>query len=100
MGLEEVTSYFHLGLAESANSNPLVAKGISTCLQFSPKMPTVVNYIMAIAPIPKGFDRVAAITPAKDGQSVELTACSGRSTVATLNINFFGIKNLKPKPVS
>jgi hypothetical protein len=100
MGLEDVTSYFHLGLAESAKSNPLAAKGIPTCLQLSPKMPTVVNHIMAIAPIPKGFDRVAAITPAKDGQSVELTACSGRSTVATLNINFLGIKYLKPKPVS
>jgi hypothetical protein len=99
MGLEEVTSYFHLGLAESAQRNPLARKGIPTCLRLNPKTPTVVNYIMAVAPISRGFDRVVAITPAADGQSVELRAFSGRRAVAALDLNFLGIENLKPKPV-
>jgi hypothetical protein len=99
MGLEEVTSYFHLGLAEATRRNPLVAKGFPTCLRLNPQTPTLVNYIMAVAPIPKGFDRVVAITPAKDGQSVKLTASSGRTTIAVLDLNFLGIDSLRPKPV-
>src|SRR5205814_1633800 len=45
MGLEEVTSYFHLGLAESARKNPLSTKGIPSCVQLNPRRPLTVNYI-------------------------------------------------------
>jgi hypothetical protein len=48
-------------LAESAGRNPLAAKGIPTCLHLNPQTPTVVNYIMAVARIPAGFDRVTDI---------------------------------------
>jgi hypothetical protein len=88
MGLEEITGYFHLGLAESAKRNPLTAKGILTCLKLNPQKPAVVHYIMAMAPIPCNFDRVDAITPTADGQMVELRAASGRTTVAALDVNF------------
>ena len=43
MGLEEVTSYFHLGLAESARTNPISRKGFPTCLALNPKKPLVVS---------------------------------------------------------
>ncbi|MFA5057355.1 MAG: hypothetical protein WC485_04535, partial [Opitutaceae bacterium] len=91
MGLEEVTSYFHYGLPESAKKNPLITKGYVTCHQLDPKKPLVVNYIMAVAPIPKGFDHVAAITPAADHQSVRLTSRSGRTVVAPLDLDFIGL---------
>ncbi|MDD2764846.1 MAG: hypothetical protein PHE83_12825 [Opitutaceae bacterium] len=90
MGLEEVTSYFHYGLAESAKKNPLTAKGHVTCHRLDPKKPLVVNYIMAVAPIPKGFDHVAAIVPGAGRQSVRLTSRSGRTVVAPLDLDFIG----------
>ena len=99
LGLEEVTSYFHYGLAESAAKNPLSALRFSTCHRLNPEIPLKVNYIMAVAPIPKGFERVAAITPAKDGRSVELSALSGRTAVAPQDLNFLNLANIKSKPV-
>jgi hypothetical protein len=90
MGLEEVTSYFHYGLAESVKPNPLAARGHPTCHQLTPTTPLVVNYIMAVAPIPKGFDRVATITPSKTRRSVKLTAENGRTAVAALDLSFLG----------
>lgn len=63
MGLEEVTSYFHHGLAESARTNPVNRRGFPTVLQLRAERPLVVNYIMAVAPLPRGFERVRAIRP-------------------------------------
>lgn len=99
MGLEEVTSYFHYGLAASARKNPLSAKGLSTCAQLNSKIPAVVNYIMAVAAVPKGFDRVAAIAPARDGQSVKLLSPGGKAVAAPLDLNFLGLQNAKLKTV-
>jgi hypothetical protein len=67
MGLEEVTSHFHDGLAESARSNALTRRGIPTCLSLSPKKTTVINYIMAVAEIPESFGHVKNIRPGKNG---------------------------------
>ena len=80
MGLEEVTSYFHPGLAESAHKNALSSLGHPTTLMLDSRHPTVVNYIMAVAKIPTRFDRVAAIEPADAG--VKLRSENG----TTLNV--------------
>jgi hypothetical protein len=50
-----------------------------------------VNYIMAIAAIPTGFDRVASITPASDRQSVRLTSHNGSSVQAPVDLDFLGL---------
>lgn len=86
MGLEEVTSYFHTGLADSASPNALSRRGIPTTVKLDPKRPTAVNYIMAVAAIPKGFDRVADIVAAGDG--VELIAASGKRARCALDLEF------------
>ena len=99
LGLEEVTAYFHYGLAESMRKNPLSLRGFSTCHQFTPKTPMVVNYIMAVAAIPKGFDRVKSIWPSKNGQSVKLTSRSGRTVVAGVDLDFLELGKLNPEPV-
>ncbi len=93
LGLEEVTAYFHYGLAESAKKNPLVAAGHATSFMLNPKTPLTVNYLMAIAPIPKGFDHVAQILPAADGESVQLASRSGRRIRVAIDLNFLGIEN-------
>ncbi|MEO7300035.1 MAG: hypothetical protein ABI042_15830 [Verrucomicrobiota bacterium] len=90
IGLEEVTSYFHYGLAESAKRNSLTTNGAQTCHHLQTKKPLVVNYIMAVAAIPSRFDRVAKILPASDKQSVRLISQSGKSVNVLLALEFLG----------
>ena len=86
MGIEDTTSYFHHGLAESAKPNPLSRRGLPTTLALDPKKPTAVNYIIAVAAIPAGFDRVAEIQAVKGG--VELIAASGKRVRSALDLEF------------
>ena len=88
MGIEDVTSYFHLGLAESAKANPVSRKGSPTSFTLEPQRPLAVNYIMGTVKIPSGFDRVKAIRAATDLDSVTLTSASGKSAKATLDVAF------------
>jgi hypothetical protein len=86
MGIEDTTSYFHLGLAESAKPNPLSRRGIPTTLAMSPKTPTTVNYILGVAAIPAGFDRVKQIARTRDG--IELIAANGKRAACTVDVGF------------
>jgi hypothetical protein len=88
MGLEDVTSYFHCGLAESAQDNALTARGYPTCVQLDPQRPFVVNYIMAVAPIPAGFDRVATIEAGPGQDAVTLRAAGGATANVPLDLRF------------
>jgi hypothetical protein len=90
MGLEEVTANFHLGLAASAGANAISAKGWPTCLMLEKEKPLVVNYIMGVAAIPAGFDRVEAIEPGADGKSITLRSAGGRKAVAKVDLGFLG----------
>jgi hypothetical protein len=86
IGIEDVTAYFHCGLAESARPNALNRRGIPTAIQLSPKKPTSVNYIFGVANIPAGFDRVQAIRPV--GGGVELVAANGKRTQVAVAVGF------------
>ena len=88
IGLEEVTANFAYGLEESAKPNALTRRGIPTTLMLSPKKPLVVNYIMAVAEIPVGFDVVKSIVGTRDGEGVELTSKSGKKVSTPLNVPF------------
>jgi hypothetical protein len=89
MGLEEVTSYFHFGLAESAKRNPLSARGYPTCHRLDPDHPLAVNYIMAAVSIPRGFDCVKTIR-ADSNRGVILTSTSGKTVKVPLDLGFLG----------
>ena len=67
LGMEETTSYFHSGLAESSNSNPISDAGMRTVIELSVNKPTTVNYIFGIAPIPPSFGSVESIEPTGSG---------------------------------
>ncbi len=99
MGLEEVTANFHLGLAASAGPNPISAKGRPTSLTLDPERPLVVNYIMGVAAIPAGFDRVAAMEPGADRKSITLQSASGRKAAAKVDLGFLAFKSLAVKGV-
>ncbi len=86
MGLEDVTSYFHLGLAESVRPNPVSRRGIATHLSLKADASLSVNYIMGVAAIPKGWGRVKTITP--DLQGIILHSAQGRAVHAPLDLGF------------
>ncbi|MEO5960935.1 MAG: hypothetical protein ABIR80_17655 [Opitutaceae bacterium] len=87
IGIEEVTSYFHFGLAESAKSNPLSRRGVPTVLQLSPRRPTVIDYVMGVATPGPRFDRVRTIQFGKN--EITLIAASGSKHVHPVDLTFF-----------
>ena len=87
MGLEDITAYFHYGLAESARANGLSKKGYRTSHRLSKGKPFTVNYIMAAFPVPAGFDRVAAVEP-NSGAGLTLTADSGKTAALPVDLDF------------
>jgi hypothetical protein len=86
LGVEDVTANFHYGLAESAGSNPLRRRGIATALPLDRVRPTTIRYIMGVAAVPSGFDRVADIRPA--GGGVELVASNGLRSRVRIDLAF------------
>jgi hypothetical protein len=86
LGIEDTTSYFHAGLAESAKPNALTRDGFPTALSMDPKRPTAVNYVVGIAAIPAGFDRVQRILRVPEG--VELVATSGKRARCAVELPF------------
>ena len=88
MGLEELTSYFAYGLAEAARPNLLSKLGIPTVVKLDPRRPLVVPYIMGMASIPAGFDRVREIVASDNEHSVCLVSHSGKKTRAPLCVDF------------
>jgi hypothetical protein len=89
LGVEDVTANFHYGLAESAGSNPLRRRGIATALRLDRARPTTIRYVMAVAAVPVGFDRVADIRPVSGG--VELVAANGLRARARIDLGFLGV---------
>lgn len=87
LGLEEVTGYFHFGLAESAAPNPLSRAGVPTTLTLHPDRPLSVRYVMGVAAVPAGFDIVQQVL-FRSGHIV-LCARSGRRVEHPLDLTFF-----------
>ena len=88
LGIEEVTAYFHYGLAESAGANPLSRDGMPTAIELKPDAPTTVNYIAGVVAIPHGFDRVQTLRPGEDGKSVTLVSSAGHEAQAPVDVDF------------
>ena len=86
LGLEETTSYFHFGQAESAKSNPLSKAGYPTTIKLSAKKSLRVPHIFAVAALPPGFDLVGDVTP--DAHGVMLTAQNGKTAHLALDVGF------------
>ena len=91
LGLEEVTSYFHFGLAESTSPNPLSKTGIPTVLRLRPDRVTTINYIMGVIALPRGFDRLQSLRLGTDHLIAK--SASGASVRHAVDLAFF-----KPQP--
>lgn len=76
LGVEDVTAYFHYGLAESARPNPLSRAGYPTALKLSPRQPLTVNHIQGVAAVPRGCGRVKSIVPEAGGIRINAAGCA------------------------
>jgi hypothetical protein len=83
MGIEDVTSYFHLGLPASAQANSFSGRGIATCVELKPFHPLIVNYIMAVAAIPAKWGHVKTIS--RETRGVRLHASAGPDVFVPLD---------------
>ena len=98
LGVEDVTANFHFGLAESAGPNPIAVRW-PTCLMLDREKPLLVNYIMGIAMIPAGFDRVRTIEPGADHKAITLVAASGKRAAARVELGFLaGESSIRAAP--
>jgi hypothetical protein len=86
LGVEEVTSFFHAGLAQSAMENEATRAGFETCGFLDPREPLVVSTAMLVADVPPGFDHVADVTEVEGG--IEILSRSGESVFAPADVRF------------
>lgn len=94
MGIEEVTSYFHYGLAESVRRNPVNRRGFPTSLQLDSRKPLTVNTIMGVVKIPRNFSSVCSIQRRKEG--VVLVSREGIQVRTRVDTGFLYEKNRNP----
>jgi hypothetical protein len=86
LGLEEVTSYFHLGHAASLAQNPVNDAGIPTAITLQQDHPTEIRYAFGLAACPANFGRVVEIVPVVGG--IRLIDESGATLEAAVDLNF------------
>ncbi len=89
LGLEEVTAYFAEGITASAKANSLNRRGIPTALTLSARRPTIIPYIMAMAPVPANFTHVATVERTAPSH-VEIIDRAGHRAALAVNLDFLG----------
>jgi hypothetical protein len=88
LGVEDITGFFHVGLAASCRPNLLSERGIRTCLAPNAEGRLSISYIQGVARVPPGFDRVAMIEPHQTGGSVVLHAESEVAVEVRCHVDF------------
>ncbi len=86
LGLEDVTAYFHLGLAPSAAPNALSRRGIPTVLRLRADRPLTIPYIMGVTAIPAGFGTVRTVEFAPG--TATFIDTRGRRAATAVDTNF------------
>lgn len=88
LGVEDVTAFFHVGLAASCRPNELSSSGIATMLEPDTQGRLAINYIQGVARIPDGFDCVKSIDAQADLDTLVLVAGSGLTANVGCNWKF------------
>jgi hypothetical protein len=94
MGIEDVTAFFHVGVAASCRANSLSMSGIRTHLLPDAGGRLSIPYIQGVSRIPAGFDRVANIEPQPQQDRIRLIAESGVTAELCCNIDFLHTHHL------
>ena len=88
LGIEDMTGFFHVGLAASIRANLLSARGIRTCLEPDSEGDLSIRYIQGVVRVPNGFDRLAAIDVRSDGGALLFRADSGVVVETACDVGF------------
>lgn len=88
MGIEDITAFFHVGIAGSCRPNLLNERGIRTCLEPDSRGRLSIPYIQGVARIPTGFDEVATIRPEPHGGAISLVSKSGLVVPVPCQVHF------------
>lgn len=86
LGIEDVTSYFHYGVAESCAPNPISDQGYPTCIELDPSVPLEAKTIMGVATVGPFAEHVEDIQP--NGQGISIHLRSGEVIPVTVNLDF------------
>jgi hypothetical protein len=86
LGIEDVTAYFHYGLAESAGANPVNRQGFPTAVVLTPRRPVVIPYIFGVAAVPSGFGAVRAIR--RETSGITILSTTGARITAQVDHGF------------
>jgi hypothetical protein len=88
MGIEDITAYFHVGIAASCAQNALSRRGIRTCIDPTDDGRLSIPYVQGVARVPAGFDRVASIERGTQHNRICLIAQSGVSVDVPCYVDF------------
>jgi hypothetical protein len=88
MAIEDITAYFHAGLAASSRDNSLNVRGIPTCLRPDAHGRLSISYLQGVARIPADFDCVADIEGHWRDNSIVLRAASGAAVAVHCHLDF------------
>jgi hypothetical protein len=88
LGVEDITAFFHVGLAESCRPNLLTERSVPTCLKPDGEGRLSIPYIQGLTRIPKDFERVAKIEPQSHGAGILLIAESGAVVEVRCQLDF------------
>ena len=86
LGLEDVTAFFHLGLAASARPNSLSRRGVPTTLALRRGRSLRIPYVMGVTAIPRGFDTVSRVR--FEPNHIVFTSVSGKTARQPLDLSF------------
>jgi hypothetical protein len=86
IGIEEVTSYFHLGHKASVEDNHLNKKGYKTFIELKPDVVHNIRYVFGLIKIPVDFKNVASIE--EDEKGIVIKDENGLKVNTEINLNF------------
>lgn len=94
MGIEDITAFFHVGIAASCAPNLLTECGIRTCLEPNTEGGLSIPYIQGVARVPPDFEEVATIEQRTES-SIDLIAKSGIAVTTPCELDFVKTGRLK-----
>ncbi len=88
IGIEEVTSYFHLGHKASIETNELNKLGFKTFIELFPNKNINIPYIFGLTEIPNDFKEVKKIESTKNG--INIIDEKGTAIFVKVDMSFLG----------
>lgn len=89
LGIEDVTAYFHYGIAESCAPNPISNQGFPTSVDLDPTVPLEAKTIMGVVAVDPSAEHVEDIEQTETGIAIQLR--SGERIEVKVDLGFLGV---------